>query len=117
MKPDLGLSAQLRTRWFRDSVPHEYDYYSPRWYAQVLPVLQMRRTSASGWRYLVAGGLGLQRDSATGWRRSSYFNAQLTSPAGRPWTGHAAMLFSETPTTSGRSYSYLQFTAGMTRAF
>lgn len=117
VKPDLGLSAQLRTRWFRDSVPHEYDYYSPRWYAQVLPVLQMRRTSASGWRYLVAGGLGLQRDSATGWRRSSYFNAQLTSPAGRPWTGHAAMLFSETPTTSGRSYSYLQFTAGMARAF
>lgn len=117
LKPKSGLSAQLRTRYFHDSVPHEYDYYSPRWYVQVLPVLQMRRTTDSGWRYLLAGGLGVQRDSDSGWRRSSYFNAQVTAPARGKWAGTAAVLFSETPTTSGQSYNYLQFTAGLTRAF
>ena len=117
LKPEWGLSAQLRTRYFHDSVPHEYDYYSPRWYAQVLPVLQMRRTTDSGWRYLVAGGLGSQRDSDSGWRRSSYLTAQVTAPARGKWAGNAAVLFSETPTTAGQSYNYLQLTAGLTRAF
>ena len=117
VKPQLGLSVQLRTRWLRNSVPHEYDYYSPRWYAQLLPVLQMRRTSNSGWRYLVAGGVGIQRDSDSGWRRSSYFNAHVTSPAQRQLALTAALLFSETPTTSGQSYRYLQLSGGLTRAF
>lgn len=118
LKPNLGLSAQLRTRWFRNSDPREFDYYSPRWYAQVLPVLQMRRTSDSGWRTLLAGGVGAQRDSDSGWRRSSYFNAQASSPEiGRGWAVTAAFLFSETPTTVGNSYNYLQLTAGLTRAF
>ena len=118
LKPEWGLSAQLRTRWLRNSDPHEYDYYSPRWYAQLLPVLQVRRTSASGWRTLVAGGLGVQRDSGSGWRRSSFFNAQATTPAvADGWAGTAALLFSETPTTAGQSYRYMQLTAGLTRAF
>lgn len=117
VKPSAGLSIQLRTRYFRDSVPHEYDYYSPRWYFQAVPVLQLRRFTNSGWRYLVAGGVGVQRDSGSGWRRSSYFNAQATSPPRRGWSGNAALLFAETPTTAGNSYNYLQLTAGLTRAF
>jgi len=117
LKPDWGLSAQLRTRYFHDSEPREYDYYSPRWYVQVLPVLQVRRTLDSGWRYLLAGGIGAQKDSNSGWRRSSYFNAQLTSPQRRKWSMNSAFLFSETPTTSGNSYNYLQFTLGIARAF
>lgn len=118
VKPALGLSAQLRTRWFRNSDPHEYDYYSPRWYAQLLPVVQMRRTTDSGWRYLLAGGLGVQRDSDSGWRRSSMVNAQATTPAiARGWTSTAAFLFSETPTAAGQSYRYLQLTAGLAHGF
>jgi len=117
LKPQSGLSVQLRTRYFHDSVPHEYDYYSPRWYVQAVPVLQLRRFTSSGWRYLVAGGVGVQRDSDTHWRRSSYFNAQVTSPPRRGWSGQAALLFSETPTTAGNAYNYLQVTAGLTRAF
>jgi hypothetical protein len=117
LKPSAGLSVQLRTRYFHDSVPHEYDYYSPRWYVQAVPVLQMRRFTNSGWRYLVAGGVGVQRDSDTKWRRSSYFNASVTSPPRRGWSGNAALLFAETPTTAGNSYNYLQVTAGLTRAF
>ena len=115
-KPEWGLSVQLRTRYFRNSDPHEFDYYSPRWYAQAVPVLQLRRFS-KGWRYLVAGGVGVQRDSESRWRRSSYFNAQITSPPRRRWAGHAALLFSETPTATGQSYNYLQLTLGLTRSF
>ena len=48
LKPDWGLSLQLRTRYFRDSVPHEFDYYSPRWYMQAVPVIQLRRFTNSG---------------------------------------------------------------------
>lgn len=114
---DQGLSIQLRGRYFRNSHPHEYDYYSPRWYVQGVPVLQLRRFTNSGWRYLLAGGVGVQRDSDTKWRRSSYFNAQLSSPPKRGWSGTAALLFSETPTTTGQSYNYLQLTFGLTRAF
>lgn len=116
LKPDSGLSLQLRTRYFHDSDPHEYDYYSPRWYAQAVPVLQLRRFS-HGWRYLVAGGIGVQRDSDSGWRRSTYFNAQVTSPPKRGWSGSAAILFSETPSATGNSYSYAQLTLALGRAF
>ena len=118
VKPDWGLSAQLRTRFFRNSHPREADYYSPRWYAQVLPVLQMRRTTDEGWRFLLAGGLGVQRDSESGWRRASYAAGQVTSPEVAPgWAFTGGLLFTETPTASGQSYSYFQTNIGVVRAF
>lgn len=116
LKPEDGLSLQVRARYFRNSEPHEFDYYSPRWYAQVVPVLQLRRY-LNGWRYLLAGGAGIQRDSHSDWRRSSYVNAQVTSPSTRGWAGSAQLLFSETPSATGESYNYLQLTVGLTRAF
>jgi hypothetical protein len=117
LSPEQGLSIQLRTRYFHDSVPHEFDYYSPRWYVQAVPVLQLRRFTDSGWRYVVAGGVGAQRDSSTNWRRSSYFNAQVSSPPKAGWSGTAALLFSETPTTAGHSYDYVQMTVGLAHRF
>ena len=114
--PDQGVSVQLRTRYFSDSEPREFDYYSPRWYAQVLPVLQLRRYSG-GWRYLLAGGIGAQKEAQGEWRRSGYFNAQIESPQRGDWRFNAAFLFSETPTTSGQSYSYGQATIGLSRLF
>jgi hypothetical protein len=116
LDPDKGLSLQLRTRYFQNSEPREFDYYAPRWYAQVLPVLQLRRFSG-GWRYLVAGGIGVQRDADTDWRRSGYFNAQVTSPQKDDWAWTAAVLFSETPNTAADAYSYTQVTVGLTRVF
>ncbi|HEY0625275.1 MAG TPA: hypothetical protein VGD10_00935 [Allosphingosinicella sp.] len=116
IEPEWGLSGQIRTRLFRNSDPREFDYYSPRWYAQILPVLQLRR-QVEGWRYLVAAGIGTQRDSEQDWRRSSYFNTQFTSPARGKWAFNASFLYSETPTTSGLAYNYKQFTIGLTRVF
>lgn len=117
LNPEQGLSAQLRTRYFNSSEPGEYDYYSPRWYAQVLPVLQMRRF-VGGWQVLGAAGYGAQRDSETGWRSSRYLNGRVTSPRfTRKWAFNANLTYSNTPASTGFTYSYLQFSFGVTKAF
>jgi len=116
LKSDWGLSAQLRTRYFHSTDPRQYDYYSPGWYAQVLPVLQIRRYSA-GWRYMLAGGIGVQRDSTTDWRSSRYLAAQITSPTfSRHWFLKADAEYSNTSLTSG-VYDYLQVSLSLGRAF
>ncbi|MGN6692184.1 MAG: hypothetical protein ACTHJU_14700 [Sphingopyxis sp.] len=116
LKPEWGLSAQLRTRYFHSTEPREYDYYSPRWYVQALPVLQLRRFSG-GWRYMVAGGVGAQRDAVSDWRASYYAAAEITSPAvGSNWHLKAAALYNNIPQNTG-AYDYGQLTIGITRTF
>lgn len=117
VKPGWGLSAQLRTRYFRSSHPGEYDYYSPLWYAELLPVLQVRRFSG-GWRYLAAAGLGAQRDAASRWRQSRYAAFRVTSPARRHgWALEAGLTYTNTPVASGFTYRYVQFNLGLARSF
>jgi hypothetical protein len=120
LAPELGLSAQLRARYFHSSDPGEFDYYSPRWYAEVLPVLQMRRF-VRGWELVGAGGLGVQRDAATDWRTSRYAHARLRHPLGTsPWSVNGAFTYTNTPSTSAASrsgYSYVQFNFGVSRRF
>lgn len=116
IKPKWGLSVQLRGRYFHSSRPHQFDYYSPRWYAEVLPVLQVRRF-VGGWQLLGAAGLGRQRDADSGWRSSRYLNARVTSPAfEKGWAVSAAATYSNTPVSSGLVYRYTQFTLGLTKA-
>ncbi|WP_338424933.1 hypothetical protein [Sphingopyxis kveilinensis] len=116
LKSEWGLSAQLRTRYFHSTQPREYDYYSPRWYVQALPVLQLRRYSG-GWRYMVAGGVGAQRDAVSDWRASYYAAAEVTSPAvGSNWHFKAAALYNNIPQNTG-AYDYGQLTVGITRTF
>jgi len=116
VKPEWGLSAQLRGRYFHSTEPGEYDYFSPRWYAEVLPVVQLRRYSG-GWRYLVAAGLGAQGNAGSNWRSSRYFNAQVSSPASRPVSFKASMVYSNTPVGSGAVYDYLQGSLSLTTRF
>lgn len=117
VEPNWGLSVQLRTRYFHSSVPHEFDYYSPRWYAEVLPVVQVRRF-VGGWQLLGAAGLGRQRDADSGWRSSRYLNARVTSPAfQKGWAVSATATYSNTPVASGLVYRYTQFSLGLTKAF
>lgn len=117
---DLGLSAQLRGQFFTNSDPREFDYYSPDWYAQILPVVQMRRF-VGGWQLFGAGGLGVQRDASSDWRRASYLNARVISPEGaRNWSLRAEVIYTSTPSASaqtGASYDYLQAMLGLTRRF
>jgi hypothetical protein len=117
VKPDWGLSAQLRTRWFHSSDPGQFDYYSPRWYVEVLPVIQVRRF-VGGWQLLGAVGYGAQRDSGSDWRSSRYANARVTSPRFRKdWSLNANFVYANTPVSTGFTYRYLQFSLGLTKAF
>lgn len=117
LKADWGLSAQLRTRYFHNSDPREFDYFSPEWYAEVMPVVQVRRFYG-GWRYQAAVGLGAQRDADSDWRSARYFEASIaTPPIRRDWVGKAAIVHSNTPVTNGYTYDYNQVTLSLTRVF
>ena len=116
VKEDWGLSAQLRGRYFRSTEPGEFDYFSPRSYAEVLPVLQMRRFS-NGWRFLVAGGYGAQHTTGEGWRSARYANAQASSPLSRPVQLKASLVYSNTPVGNGAVYDYLQGSLAVTALF
>jgi hypothetical protein len=106
--PDWGLSAQLRVRAFHNSDPSEFDYYSPRWFAEALPVIQLRRFR-SRWMYSAALGWGWQRDSGSATRSSRLLEAGITSPReGADWYLRATASYSNTPTGTGQSYGYRQ---------
>lgn len=117
---DLGLSLQLRGRYFRDSDPGEFDYYSPRWYAQVLPVVQLRRFTG-GWELLGAGGIGLQRDANSGWRQANFAQARVRSPRNADdWSVFGEITYTDTPANNGAlgdGYSYVQGRLGVYRRF
>jgi hypothetical protein len=120
VKPAWGLSAQLRGRYFRSSEPGEFDYYSPRWYAEMLPVLQMRRF-VGGWELVGAGGIGMQRDSRSDWRQSRYLHARFRSPeASASWSVHGSITYTNTPSLTASAdvgYSYFQSNLGVSRRF
>ena len=120
VEADLGLSVQLRGRYFSNSEPREFDYYSPEWYAEVLPVVQMRRF-VGGWQLIGAAGLGAQRDSDTDWRRATYLNARFSSPEGaRNWSLRGELSYTSTPSASaqtGAGYTYFQASLGLWRRF
>lgn len=120
LDPELGLSAQLRTRYFHSSEPNEFDYYSPRYYVQVLPVAQLRRF-VSRWELVGAVGVGVQKDAASDWRRSDFLNLRVRSPQNdRNWQVQADLTYTSQPgdnAVSGGDYSYLQTRIGVLRRF
>jgi hypothetical protein len=117
ISPDLGLSTQLRTRYFRNSVPQEADYFSPETYLEILPVIQMRRF-AGGWQFLGALGWGTQKDSRSDWRPSRYLNFRADSPQTRAgWHLNANITYSNHPIADTQNYDYLRVSAGLTHAF
>lgn len=119
VKPDWGLSVQLRGRYFESSHPRQFDYYSPDWYAEALPIVQMRRFIGS-WELVGAAGYGMQRDSDSDWRASRYLHARFRSPLASAWSVNGAVTYTNTPSATGVSndgYSYVQFTLGLSRRF
>ena len=80
LAPKLGLSAQLRARYFHSTRPGEFDYYSPRNFLSVLPVLQMRRFDNRGWMYLLALGYGAQKATGSHWQSARLADFRIESP-------------------------------------
>lgn len=109
--PESGLSLQLRSRAFHNSVPREADYYSPEWFVEVMPVAQLRRFRG-GWMYAAAAGLGQQRARGARWREARLVEATVASPR-RAGGGHFRLnlSYSNTPVGNGISYGYRQLTA------
>ncbi len=107
---DLGISAQLRTRYFHSTVPGEFDYFSPEDYAQILPVLQVRRF-VDGWQFLAAGGIGAQRSTGTDWQQANFAQLRFVSPPQGDWTVSGEAIYSQTPGNNavvGSGYDYFQ---------
>jgi hypothetical protein len=115
--PEWGVSAQLRVRYFHDSVPDEFDYFSPRWYVQAVPTLQVRRY-VNGWRYAFAAGYGRQDAADSSWHDARLLEATMTSPKdGHDWVFQAAFTYTNTPINSGFTYDYKQLMLSAGRSF
>ena len=121
VKPEWGLSAQLRTRYFHSSAPREFDYYSPEYYLQVLPVVQVRRWFGEGWMVQAAGGVGVQKDDFSDWRQSNYGQLRVESPRGDyDWSVNGEITYTNQPSdnaVAGTGYDYFQTLLGVTRRF
>jgi hypothetical protein len=119
LKPKLGISIQLRARYFHSTVPGEFDYYSPKDFVQLIPVLQMRRFDRSGWMYLVAGGLGVQKATASGWQTARFADIRVESPrSSRSLQAFAEVQYSNNSLVgAGSNYSYVVGRLGLTRRF
>lgn len=115
LEPKLGLSLQMRGRYFHSTVPGEFDYYSPRNFVQLIPVVQMRRFDRAGWMYLVALGYGAQKGTGTGWQGSRLGDLRIESPArsGRLQLFAQLQYSNNSLTRSATSYHYLLARAGV----
>ena len=117
VKPEWGVSAQLRARYYHSTEPGEFDYYSPRDYLQLLPMLQLRRFDG-GWEYRAQAAYGGQRATGAGWFDSRYANLRVTSPRwDRGWELQAEATYSNTSATSGPDYDYVMGRLGIAWAF
>ncbi|WP_237392486.1 hypothetical protein [Aurantiacibacter rhizosphaerae] len=113
---DLGISAQLRTRYFHSTVPGEFDYFSPEDYGQILPVVQVRRF-VDGWQLLAAGGIGAQRSTGTDWQQSNFAQLRVVSPPDSNLTISGEAIYSQTPGNNavvGSGYDYVQALVSLT---
>ena len=116
--PKMGLSAQLRARYFHSTVPHEFDYYSPRDFVQILPVVQMRRFTPSGWMVLGAAGYGAQRATGGGWQSARLAEVRVESPvASKAFRLFGQVQYSNNSLSGAGKYDYVMGRLGITARF
>jgi len=116
--PKLGLSAQLRGRYFHSTTPGEFDYYSPRNFVQMLPVVQMRRFTQSGWMILGAAGYGAQRATGGDWQSARLAELRVESPRqARNFHLFAHLQYSNNSLSGAGNYDYVMGRFGVTARF
>lgn len=104
----LGIAAQLRTRWFKDSAPERADYFAPGEYAEALGALVIsRRVGPLRARVVLGAG---QRDVRGGAREPARLaEALLETPAWREGVSFRLRLgYSDAPQAAaiGPDYRY-----------
>jgi hypothetical protein len=118
VKSKLGLSVQLRARIFHSTEPGEFDYYSPRNFLQALPVVQMRRFTATGWMVLGAVGYGLQRATNSEWQSARLAEIRLESPRNsRDLRAFLNVQYSNNSLNGSGDYHYVMGRVGLTAKF
>ena len=118
VKPRAGLSLQLRARYFHSSRPGELDYFSPRNFVQLVPVVQMRRFDKSGWMVLAAAGYGLQRATGGPWQSARLAELRVESPRhARKLQAFAQIQYSNSSLTGSGDYHYVLGRLGLTASF
>jgi hypothetical protein len=119
IKPDMGLSIQLRARYFHSSAPGEFDYYSPRDFLQLIPVVQMRRFTRTGWMVLIAGGYGAQKATGSSWQAARLADLRIESPASsKRLHAFAQIQYSNSSLTGAAgNYNYVLTRLGLTSRF
>ena len=112
-----GISIQLRARYFHSTHPGEFDYFSPRDFLQVIPVLQMRRFTNSGWMVLLAAGYGGQKATGSGWQAARLADFRIESPASsRKLRAYAEVQYSNSSLVGAASnYRYIVGRIGLTK--
>lgn len=118
VEPNMGLSVQLKARYFHSTEPGEFDYYSPRDFGQLLPVVQMRRFTKTGWMLLGAAGLGVQKATASGWQSARLAQIRIESPRGRhDLRAFAHLEYSNSSLSGSGDYHYGMARLGVTARF
>lgn len=101
-----GLSAQLRTRYFDNSVAAEFDYYSPVWFREALAGLQLRRRLGSGYLLKLNVGFGRQQDAGNAATAARNYALQLETPKRDAWYLKLNLGYSNTPISGSYTYDY-----------
>jgi hypothetical protein len=118
VKPELGLSVQLRGRVFHSTEPGEFDYFSPKNFVQLLPVVQMRRFDSSGWMYLGALGLGAQHATNSGWQSARLVDFRVESPrSAGGFRAFGQIQYSNSSLSGSGDYHYVMTRVGITARF
>jgi hypothetical protein len=110
VKPEWGLSVQMRGRYFHSTEPGEFDYFSPEHFVQVLPVIQMRR-SFGDWRLLAAGGIGVQQFTGSDLLQANFAELRAERRVRGSWFIGAEALLTNAPGNLASqidNYSYFQ---------
>jgi hypothetical protein len=113
-----GLSAQLDARYYRSTAPSEFDYFSPSDFVRVVPLVQFRRFTGSGWMLLAAAGVGGQRSTGAPWTAARLGQLRVQSPmAARNFDAFAELLYTNDSISGGTDYDYVMGRAGFTLRF
>ena len=113
-----GLSAQLDARFYHSTTPGEFDYFSPRNFARVVPLAQLRRFTDSGWMVLAAAGVGGQKNTGSKWTAARFGQLRAESPrTSRNFEAFAELLYTNDSISGGTGYDYVMGRAGLTVRF